>query len=307
MDFDNVFESGKYLFRYRTVSDNNIFAFEHDRLYFSTPENFNDPFDNLIYANVDKILGDVAGHLRVGMDGYIEKLKNSNPQAAFLAYHFWNGPKKEELVESQFTAICEAVDYIKKTLRENVKIICFSEVYDSMLMWSHYANNHKGFLLMYDIEELKHAKRFTIDEIEVDKHIRVEKVKYVTEQIDLSEDVEDFVRCNMMPTMGDVDHGDGKIPQYKLKEFVIQKAKDWEYEQEWRMIPRIIDLENPSPLGYIECTPKAVILGADCSQENGLKLIKIAREKNIATFGMYLNEFNPSFKLEIDEVIEKEI
>ena len=119
--------------------------------------------------------------------------------------------------------------------------------------------------------------------------------------------MEDFVRCNMMPTMGDVDHGDGKIPQYKLKEFVIQKAKDWEYEQEWRMIPRIIDLENPSPLGYIECTPKAVILGADCSQENGLKLIKIAREKNIATFGMYLNEFNPSFKLEIDEVIEKEI
>ena len=69
------------------------------------------------------------------------------------------------------------------TQPHNVKIICFSEVYDSMLMWSHYADNHKGFLLAYDINDLKNSKRFTVEEMSIDKKIRLEKVDYVTKQI----------------------------------------------------------------------------------------------------------------------------
>lgn len=45
MSFDD------YLFRYRVPSGNTIEAFNEDRLYFSTPENFNDPYDSLFYID----------------------------------------------------------------------------------------------------------------------------------------------------------------------------------------------------------------------------------------------------------------
>jgi len=29
------------------------------------------------------------------------------------------------------------------TIKDAVRVVCLSEVYDSMLMWSHYAQNHR--------------------------------------------------------------------------------------------------------------------------------------------------------------------
>lgn len=31
------------------------------------------------------------------------------------------------------------------TLKDAVRVVCLSEIYDSMLMWSHYAQNHTGY------------------------------------------------------------------------------------------------------------------------------------------------------------------
>ena len=47
------------LFRYRKLNDadreKNIDALKNNRLYFSTPVNFNDPYDNRMYVDKDKI------------------------------------------------------------------------------------------------------------------------------------------------------------------------------------------------------------------------------------------------------------
>lgn len=39
------------------------------------------------------------------------------------------------------------------TNKDAVRVVCLSEVYDSMLMWSHYAQNHTGFCIEYDFKE----------------------------------------------------------------------------------------------------------------------------------------------------------
>lgn len=38
--------------------------------------------------------------------------------------------------------------------KENIHLACFSETYKSILMWSHYANNYKGFCVEYNFKEL---------------------------------------------------------------------------------------------------------------------------------------------------------
>lgn len=293
----NIFEN--CLFRYRNVNNKNLSALENNCLYFSTPENFNDPYDNLIYANLENILSNVLKNLYTGMDDYLEKLKTWNSLAAYIGYEFWNSSKREEIIHNQFGLIADSVDYIKKSIRKNVKIICFSEVYDSLLMWSHYANNHQGFLLAYDIDELKKAKRYSTDGMPIDNKIRLEQVKYVSKQIDLSEEIEDYVRYNMMDTMGDVEERDVNVPQYKLREAITEKAEDWKYEKEWRLIPRIIDLQKESPLAYIVCSPKAIILGTHCNKENSERIVSIAKKVDIPVYRLFLNEFSPEFKLVI--------
>lgn len=299
--FEQQFNINNCLFRYRTIDDNNISALENNKLYFSTPNNFNDPYDNLIFASLKKIFSDVMGNIYSGMDDYLEKLKSENPEAAFYGHKYWNGSNRDGTIDIFFKQICVAVDLIKKSVRNNVKIICFSEVYNSMLMWSHYADNHKGFLLVYEKADIKNAKRCMENDVTIERKIHLDKVEYVTEQIDLSEDIEEYVRNNMMPNMGDVVLDERNIPQYKLRKLMLQKSHEWAYEKEWRLIPRTIDLQVQCPLEYISCIPSAIILGARCSNINTEKMINIAKKNRIPIFRMYLSEFEPTFELQVGD------
>ena len=55
------------LTRYRSCDLKNIENLKNDRLYYSTPANFNDPYDTLLYANYFEILGNVSQNLAMGM------------------------------------------------------------------------------------------------------------------------------------------------------------------------------------------------------------------------------------------------
>ena len=62
------------------------------------------------------------------------------------------------------TKYSEALEEAKNDYNKNTYILCFSKVYNSILMWSHYAESHKGAL----IEFLPQAKTL----------IEVKKVEY---------------------------------------------------------------------------------------------------------------------------------
>jgi hypothetical protein len=42
---------------------------------------------------------------------------------------------------------------IKKKVSDNQRIICFSQSFKSPLMWAHYADNHKGVCLKFEVHE----------------------------------------------------------------------------------------------------------------------------------------------------------
>lgn len=296
-------ESLDWLYRYRSFSEESINALENNRLYFSVPEYFNDPYDNMIYANTERIIMNVASNIGIGMETYIEKLKQKNCMLGGFATAFWHGNKREEYLRDFFRDIIEATEEIKRKVRKNAKIICFSTVYDSLLMWSHYADNHKGFLLVYSKDDIVNAVRYDKLGMETERKIRLEKVRYVENKIDLTEDVENFARSRR-PNLGDVVPPDGEISQIKLREIVTQKALDWSYENEWRLIPRTIDLDNESPLCYIEVVPKAIVLGTMREEENKEKILKIAHYKKIPVYEMILSADSPKFKLEVDEIYD---
>lgn len=302
MTFKKLADNTDCLFRYRAVNDDNIKALEENRLYFSTPINFNDPYDNLIFANSERIIQEVYSSLVNGMEDYIGKLCEQKPDKGAILQLIWSDENKRmQAIDEHLDRVFACLDAIRLSIRKNTKILCFSEVYDSMLMWSHYADNHKGFVLVYDKKDLSEAKSYTKkDELTFNK-TKLEKVRYVDKQKDMTQAALSYIRFNMLPNMGDIELGNGKIPVRDLREILLEKAKDWSYEKEWRIIARIPSIEIESALHYISCKPRAIIIGSQCRNENVDNICNICREMDIAIYRIFLSETSPAFKLEVGD------
>ena len=61
-------------------------------------------------------------------------------------------------VDFTFDSFCEAIDLgFRETnpfIPIDCKMSCFSEIHDSILMWSYYANSHMGICIEYDLSKL---------------------------------------------------------------------------------------------------------------------------------------------------------
>lgn len=63
--------------------------------------------------------------------------------------------KNDKDLKRQFNIM---VDNILVNMRERVVLSCFGSMYDSVLMWSHYAEKHKGICLEYDVNDVEYRK-----------------------------------------------------------------------------------------------------------------------------------------------------
>lgn len=90
---------------------------------------------------------------------------------------------------------------MRNSLMETVYVCSFTRNFDDILMWSHYATNHKGFVVEYDVDSLR-----KINEVQIEYFSSVE---YSNEIIHYDSD-------------------DAIITA------IFHKAKCWEYEKEVR-------------------------------------------------------------------------
>ena len=93
--------------------------------------------------------------------------------------------------------------------------VSFSERGDNLLMWSHYGDKHTGACIEFDTVCL---------EREIDK---IEPVTYADEFGAKRKEIP-------LPFEGESDYS----PHYqnRVRRFLSSKAKEWEYEKEWRLI-----------------------------------------------------------------------
>lgn len=137
------------------------------------------------------------------------------------------------------------------SMNNSFLIGCLTTDPKSRLMWSHYADGHKGFCIEYDFEQLKKScLPFPIIYSQSRPQIPWKAV------IDRSMET-------MTAATTDLIFG------------LLTKDKDWEYENEWRIL---IPADNPHEL---KVPITAVYLGANISPNDKKRIIKIARKKKI--------------------------
>jgi hypothetical protein len=113
-------------------------------------------------------------------------------------------------------------------------ILSLSEVPDDLLMWTHYAANHSGFVLEFD-----------------DKH------HWFWTQRPEGDD------CGNLRQVSYADHPSSDyLAELKAHEILYTKGKKWDYEREWRIIrPLAESSTSPSEGVFLFDLPVTVMTG----------------------------------------------
>lgn len=151
-----------------------------------------------------------------------------------------------------------------------IRITCFSEEWDNILLWSHYGKNHKGMCLGYKLDKEK---------IEEDEKVYFGKIRY--EELKAEEEllIEDMDIEDESEIRTDITFG----------EAFLRKKEEWQYENEYRLLH--LDIEDSSEY-FKKLRLQEVIFGMDTA-ESDKKLIydivtKIYDEEKIKFFEIIL-------------------
>ena len=130
-------------------------------------------------------------------------------------------------------------------------------------MWAHYANEHKGFCVEYNVEDLPGNSNEFFD--------MIHPVFYTDNIFDAT--------SYLIATTPEL-----KNPEF-LQQAALIKTKDWAYEDEWRLVA-YIEAKPPWPLNLtansklkMEGSVRSVILGLNAHDSIAKNVIDAIRQK----------------------------
>jgi hypothetical protein len=211
------------LYKYQSINCNSTEALSKHAIWFSKPKAFNDPFDSNMKINgLERYFNSIALYVNAlgvntnNADAFINKitsLKSQGKSEAEIIQQI-----ESELISSgqsclkkQFDEIIQAYDEIS----QSAGILSLTTKNNNLLMWAHYANNHEGICLEFSTTEASEQQKVcTLADDSMT--FKVDYVDYYPRALDMN--------------LFDSTHSD------RIRNLFLLKSKEWEYEEEWRVI-----------------------------------------------------------------------
>lgn len=190
------------LYKYYSINDYLYEVIKSSSCWFSRPSDFNDPFDCNLDISIGNSVGEIMDNLeRSSMFRLLkEELLQRSDDVKYAG---------KRLLAKPFFIKRIINEVHKYYINQNIGVYCLSEDPMNILMWSHYADSHKGICVEFDI---KRGGFFYNNLLPVQYRKRYPK-------FELS-DYQD--EGNMMFTMH--------------QQAICTKSVLWKYEKEWRVI-----------------------------------------------------------------------
>ncbi len=228
---------------YKYLAPDRIDVLRTRRIRFTQPDDFNDPFE------FRPPISATAFHSRAiaELDGSFDQLladelaKYGSMISPSAREQLWS--RRADLRRSLPAVLGQAVPSlvhgiqsgIYKQLALQVGVLCLSEVRDSVLMWGHYTDSHRGFVVGFDSEhDFFLRRRGSRDEFGF-----LRKVAYQLKRPSV----------DLLATTAE--------------EWFQTKSSDWAYEKEWRIV-RVLSEANcridrqPVPICLFDVPAEAV-------------------------------------------------
>lgn len=246
----------------------------------SSPETFNDPYD------CDFVVENSFLHEKAARELYIETLKgqqslSEKDENLLRTADDWKSALETimgvPLSSDLGQALMQGVNNSLREIKKDFRVGCFSAVKDSILMWSHYAQNHKGFCIEYDFDESPLAGH-------------LHPVQYSNQRKHIP---------------GTFANSNGESANKAIYEATLYKSSAWEYEKEWRCVFHREEL-NPFPFvgktafqlkDYIH----AVYLGAQTDEKYCAQICNHYHGTNVKVYRMRM--LADSYKLEPEPIV----
>jgi hypothetical protein len=190
----------KQLFKYEAFSTQAIENLKAQRIYFSSPRNFNDPYDCAINPKVEVPTVEEAEQIR---KHYLSKATTPEEiKRQFEGMHVaaLQGMLQRLGEEGMASAV-------ERFLNER-GVSCFSEKNDDLLMWGHYGGRYKGFCLEFSAEYMPFRE--------------AKKVLYL----------DGIPSTSVAPFLTGLGSND-------VVDFFTIKSASWSYEKEWRVFHQV--------------------------------------------------------------------
>lgn len=286
---ESVIKLPQFLYRYRPVTTQSLEALRTNRLYFSSSNYYDDPFDTFLYINTDAI--------RTGCESVFRSTESIETavQCAQAAF----GDMLTDEQRKQFTAVNietalsrGLLDYVLamalslcNEIKKDTWSVCFSENGLNEVLWLKYAQQHKGFVLEYD---LANEDNFLCGKQEKCKNCAVWNFGtpvYPMYYSDTPYDATNFARSLMMHKL---ETASGQTLPEKMKEafaptpwererVTLIKKKCHEYDEEWRMIATC----QMKPPVMREWIPSSITLGLRMDAAEEKLVIHLAKAAGI--------------------------
>ena len=274
------------------------------RLYLNVPEEFNDPFDCVF--NVDdkatkeasdlvlnylhfealyKYASEHIGSIKIRKEEANKILQYGKQLKSLLRmnpyYTKWS--YVDEIIKTCATPLLkknimvQKANYIyvikttMKSIRDKTLVYCFSKRNDSILMWSHYADKHKGICIEFEVEP---TEKDMIEVVYSEKKSKFDILRVTSLILGL-----EFLKKPF-------DASDQEFNK-KIMEPCYTKSNEWEYEKEVRYIlsknygDRVFEAGG----NYYIKSPKINSIAFGCRTDRNSRyykdIVRIAKAKGI--------------------------
>jgi hypothetical protein len=253
------------LYRYRDTGEYTEKIFTEHELFFAGPNEFNDPFDCGC-----RILCQGDHNRDVIASQAIKAVRKKHPEFSNEeAFQAADQVSAKILVDHHEEASRQFGVALARDYNARVGILCLTATSTDILMWSHYADQHRGICL-----EFRTNIKDSIFEM-------AQRVSYADEypHLDLLKLVRDHEFREAIPWM-------------------LTKSSFWSYEREWR----ILDFDNGRGVRKFppECL-SAVILGCCIPEKERKKILRWIRAFPAPVRVLQAKKSNTHFRLEIEQ------
>lgn len=223
-----------------------------EKVYLSTIDGFNDPFDSKAY--------------------------------------FY---RSEELMKYERLQHCggRIIDDFARFFR----VACFTaNGINSMPMWAHYASNHTGYCVSYD---MNHEENLRL-------RACMMPVQYTAQRVDVT----NLMDYQMGKILAGIEEGIKKQTKeiwyddlsliFLSVFFVNLKHRSWNYEKEFRC-----SMGANAPWSeYCKAKPQTIYIGAKCAEKNREQLIDIGKKLSIPVYQMTYDDYSADYSLLAEKV-----
>lgn len=291
----------KLLFRYRPVSTKSLEALRTNKLYFSSANYYDDPFDTFLHINIEKIKAEYLNAFQTpqntaavveGAKAWLSDVLTAEQLSQLTVANVTNA-LSNGLFENFMNMTLSLRDEVKK----DTWSVCFSENGFNEVLWLKYADQHKGFVQIYDLEN---NDNLLCGKQEKCANCGIKNFGtplYPVYYSDTPYDATNFARFVLLRKVAKLSKT--PIPPelyakmgncvWEQERTTLIKKECHKYDEEWRMITGCI--MNPPIM--MEWIPSGIILGLrmDVAEEN--LVISMAKEAGIKNiYKAYINSQN---------------